>query len=56
MRTTKNSGYRDIVYVVCDEDPGVLSGDKKKLYLQCTGPYEADDGKTYPGFKFLFWD
>ena len=56
MRTTKKNGYRDIVYVICDADPGVASGDKKKVFLECTGPYVAADEKTYPGFRFLFWD
>lgn len=57
MRTTKKtkSGYRDIVYVVAEEEPSFVVGSKWKMYGQCTGEMEVD-GKGYPAFKLLFWD
>lgn len=57
MRTSAKtqSGYRDIVYVVAEEEPAFEVGTKQKMYGKCTGEIEVD-GKDYPGFDLLFWD
>ena len=57
MRTTTKtkSGFRDIVYVVAEEEPTFELGTKQKMYGKCTGMIEVD-GKNYPGFDLLFWD
>ena len=57
MRTSPKtkSGYRDIVYVVADEEPAFAIGTKQKMYGKCIGEMELD-GKDYPGFELLFWD
>lgn len=57
MRTSSKtkSGYRDIVYVVADEEPAFAIGSKQKMYGKCIGEMELD-GKDYPGFELLFWD
>jgi len=57
MRTTTKtkSGYRDIVYIVADEEPTFAVGSKQKMYGRCIGEMDLD-GKEYPAFELLFWD
>jgi len=57
MRTSPKtkSGYRDIVYIVAEEEPTFAIGTKQKMYGKCIGEMELD-GKSYPGFELLFWD
>lgn len=54
MRKLK-SGYRDVVYVLCDEDPGFANDTQHRMYGVCKGEMEVD-GKDYPYFELLFWD
>mgnify|MGYP000361098067 CR=1 FL=1 len=54
MRKLK-SGYRDVVFVLCDEDPGFASDTQHRMYGVCKGEMEVD-GKEYPYFELLFWD
>lgn len=57
MRTSTKtkSGYRDIVYILADEEPTFEVGSKQKMYGKCTGEIEVE-GKDYPAFELLFWD
>lgn len=57
MRTSTKtkSGYRDIVYIIAEEEPTFEVGSKQKMYGKCTGEMEVE-GKDYPAFELLFWD
>lgn len=55
MRRTKAGEYRDIVYVVTDQEPNLSVDSQHKLYGKCIGSYEADD-KSYPCIELAFWD
>lgn len=57
MRTTTKtkSGFRDVVYIIADEEPTFATGSKQKMYGKCIGEIEVD-GKDYPAFELLFWD
>ena len=58
MRST-NSGYKDIVVVLCPEDPGFKVGDKHRVYGTLTGTYlvqNSEEGDAaYPCFDLIFW-
>lgn len=60
MRSLK-AGYKDIVVVLTDEDPGnLITGQQYRIYGQLDGTYEvqnAEGGSTYyPCFSLLFFD
>ena len=58
LRKTAN-GYRDFLIFMADEDPGVRTDDKVKLYGTCVGAYQVqseEENISYPGFDFLFFE
>ena len=52
MTQTNNGNYKDIVYLICKEEPDGVIGTKVKVYGQAAGTYSVltDDGKikSYP--------
>lgn len=54
MRKLK-SGYRDVLYVLCPENPGFAADSEHRMYGVCKGLIEVDE-KEYPAFELLFWD
>ena len=52
MTRTNNGGYKDIVYLICSEEPAWEEGTQIKVYGQASGTYSVltDDGniKSYP--------
>lgn len=59
--TRNNSGtYKDIVYVICEEEPPFAVGTQVKLYGRASGSYSVldDEGnvKNYPRLDAYFFD
>ena len=57
--TSSKKGYKNLIYVITDDDPGFSAGSKHKMYGVCTGAHSVTDGDnviTYPCFNLLFWD
>lgn len=57
MRITRSGGILDKVVVEANAKPSFQPGDKVKMYLQCTGPYNiesADSTDTLPCFDLMF--
>ena len=58
--TQTNSGYKDIIYLICAEEPSCAPGTKVKVYGTASGTYSeiSEDGniKTYPRIDVSFID
>ena len=51
--------YSNYLVYMADEDPGLVSGSKVKLYGVCVGQHEiqSEEGtESYPGFEYLFFE
>ena len=51
--------YSNYLIYMADEDPGLITESKVKIYGTCTGPYEiqSEEGTvSYPGFDYLFFE
>lgn len=54
MDATK-SGFKNIIYVVSDEEPGFTMESELRLYLECLGSY-PDSESIIPYFRWIFAD
>ena len=51
--------YSKYLVYMAQEDPGLVSESRVRIYGTCTGPYEiqSEEGNvTYPGFDYLFFE
>ena len=51
--------YSNYLIYMADEDPGLVTESRVRIYGTCTGPYEiqSEDGNvSYPGFDYLFFE
>ena len=51
--------YSNYLIYMADEDPGLVTESRVKIYGTCTGPYEiqSEEGTvSYPGFDYLFFE
>ena len=52
-----NSGYRNVIYFLTDEEPALEIGSQHLMYGTCIGPYvfQSEEGtEQYPAFDLLF--
>ena len=56
--TQTGSGYKEIIYLICQEEPAWIAGDKVKVYGTASGTFSEinEDGKikTYPRIDVSF--
>ena len=52
-----NTGYRNYLYFLTDDDPELEAGSQHLMYGTCIGPYvfQSEEGtEQYPAFDLLF--
>ena len=54
-----NSGYKNFMYFLTGEDPGVEIDSQMLMYGTCIGPYviQSEEGdQSYPAFDLLYME
>ncbi|MBR6526111.1 MAG: hypothetical protein IKT57_09060 [Clostridia bacterium] len=55
--TKLDSGYNDLIYVICKEDPGVMPGQRVRLYGTVSGEFPiVNEDKSFPRCELIFFE
>ena len=55
--TKLDSGYNDLIYVICPADPGVTVGQKVRLYGVVDGDFPiVNENKSFPRCELIFFE
>lgn len=55
--TKLDSGYNDLIYVICPDDPGVSVGQKVRLYGTVSGEFPiVNENKSFPRCELIFFE
>lgn len=55
--TKLDSGYNDLIYVICKEDPNVSLDQKVRLYGTVSGEFPiVNENKSFPRCELIFFE